>query len=650
MLTHRHLSIAAISSAFALLLAVAAGTLSPAGAATAVAGRTITTSAATGATTVAAARPADAVAGDVMLAIVDVRQTGVTVQPPAGWTLVRQDTASAAGDSLTQAAFTHVVAPTDPSSFAWTWSTAANATLVVATYSGLDQVTPVAASNGATATAGSGATAPSVAPTAASTVLFAAFGNTSGKTFSTPAGMTKRGEATARGAAKIDVAIADQILSSAGETGDRVASTMQASPVMIGQLFVLLPSGTAAPLPTSPPKNTASPAISGTTSVGSTLTGDPGTWSGADSMTYAWLRCDSGGASCSPIAGESGVTYALTSSDAGSTLRFSVTARNTGGVVTAQSAATGTVASPASPPPAPPPPPPPPPPTSTSSVFWSTPIASTATTDSGSAQAVQLIQQAAASQGFLVAAQKWSWPIYHVSSSTAKKSVSMTASWAAAHQMNGVPIPADTVPSPDSDAHVAIIDDSTNCEYDLWQARQNADGSWSAGWGNATLTTGSGWMDYSATGSGQVLTAGTITPQEMQSGTINHALNFSYPYTKSGGPVLPARESDGTHSDAGALPEGAHLQLDPNLDLSSLGLTSWQLTIAKALQTYGMYLTDTGGGVSLYAQERQSYPWGADNYAYLPNNSLLSHLRVLTLPPQYKPSPGPPSSPCATFS
>jgi hypothetical protein len=282
--------------------------------------------------------------------------------------------------------------------------------------------------------------------------------------------------------------------------------------------------------------------------------------------------------------------------------------------------------------------------------FWRDPIPSSATVDPVSAQAVQLIQQAANSQGFLVAAQKWSWPVYHVDSKTPKLSVRMTASWAAKQQLNGVPIPAGAQPSPDADAHLVVIDDSANCEYDLYQARQNADGSWSAGWGNATLTTGSGWLDYSATGSGQALTAGMITPQDMQSGTINHALNFSYPYTRAGGPVLPARESDGTHTDAGALPEGARLQLDPNLDLGALGLSSWQLTIAKALQTYGMYLTDTGGGVSLYAQERQSYPWGADNYAYLPN-SLLSHLRVLSLPAQYKANHrADPASPCATFS
>jgi hypothetical protein len=138
----------------------------------------------------------------------------------------------------------------------------------------------------------------------------------------------------------------------------------------------------------------------------------------------------------------------------------------------------------------------------------------------------------------------------------------------------------------------------------------------------------------------------------MAAGVIKHALKFAFPYTKAGGPVLPAVASDGTHSDAGSLPEGARLQLDPSLDLSSLGLNSWQMVVAKAMQTYGMYLTDTGGGVAIPAQESaqgQSYPWGAGTYQYLPQ-TILSHLRVLKLANQYTPVTPAPTSACGAFS
>ena len=50
-----------------------------------------------------------------------------------------------------------------------------------------------------------------------------------------------------------------------------------------------------------------------------------------------------------------------------------------------------------------------------------------------------------------------------------------------------------------------------------------------------------------------------------------------------------------------------------------------------------MFLADGGGTASLYAQNPQSttvgYPWGDADYPQLPT-SLLSHMRVLTLPAQ----------------
>ena len=51
------------------------------------------------------------------------------------------------------------------------------------------------------------------------------------------------------------------------------------------------------------------------------------------------------------------------------------------------------------------------------------------------------------------------------------------------------------------------------------------------------------------------------------------------------------------------------VRLDPTLDLTTLGLTPYELTIARALQVYGMYLGDNGGnaGVTLDAVNPVSY-------------------------------------------
>lgn len=300
-------------------------------------------------------------------------------------------------------------------------------------------------------------------------------------------------------------------------------------------------------------------------------------------------------------------------------------------------------------------PPPDEPPFYSSSSPWNTPIASGAAIDPNSSAMVNTLVAAGNSQGFLVTWRSWSVPIYYANSTTPKTSVSLTASWAPANTMAGVPIPSNAAPDPSGDGHMMIVDSSTGCEYDFWKARKNTDGTWAADWGNTTYTTNNGIYAYglSARGSGFALGAGLILPNEMNAGQINHALVFSFPSTKSGGPVPSATESDGQTSSTGAIPEGARLQLDPSLDLSTLGLTPWQLTIARVLQTHGMILGDTGGGVSLYAQNPQStsmsYPWPNDTYNYLPT-SLLSRMRVLTIGSQFSPTYKLVPTSCATMS
>jgi hypothetical protein len=93
------------------------------------------------------------------------------------------------------------------------------------------------------------------------------------------------------------------------------------------------------------PVSTSVPSISGTTSVGQTLTASTGAWTpAATSYAYRWLRCDTAGSNCAPIDGAAADTYAVVSADAGSTLRVTVTGTNAYGSSVASSAATAVVA------------------------------------------------------------------------------------------------------------------------------------------------------------------------------------------------------------------------------------------------------------------------------------------------------------------
>jgi hypothetical protein len=101
----------------------------------------------------------------------------------------------------------------------------------------------------------------------------------------------------------------------------------------------------------SGPPNTSPPTISGTTTVGSTLTASPGTWTGTSiTFAYQWLRCDTAGANCSPITNATTTTYVLANEDVGHTLRVAVTATDATGPRTVTSAQTATVTTAPAPP------------------------------------------------------------------------------------------------------------------------------------------------------------------------------------------------------------------------------------------------------------------------------------------------------------
>jgi hypothetical protein len=89
------------------------------------------------------------------------------------------------------------------------------------------------------------------------------------------------------------------------------------------------------------PVNSSPPTIAGTAKVGQTLTAGNGSWSNTpSSFQYQWLRCDSGGGSCIPVANGTLKTYTLVGADAGHTIRVRVTAVNADGSSAARSAAT----------------------------------------------------------------------------------------------------------------------------------------------------------------------------------------------------------------------------------------------------------------------------------------------------------------------
>src|SRR5439155_15842561 len=91
-----------------------------------------------------------------------------------------------------------------------------------------------------------------------------------------------------------------------------------------------------------------------------------------------------------------------------------------------------------------------------------------------------------------------------------------------------------------------------------------------------------------------------FTADELQAGAINHAIRFILPNARiqAGVYVRPATHAGGP-TGQGMPPYGARLRLRPDYPLASLPDEGTRI-IARALQRYGMILTD-GGNIALTA-------------------------------------------------
>jgi len=246
--------------------------------------------------------------------------------------------------------------------------------------------------------------------------------------------------------------------------------------------------------------------------------------------------------------------------------------------------------------------------------FWNTPISGTAQTAGNSAALVSYLAAHATSPSLSIG--EWSVPVAEAHPSDPSYSVPCTMYGCTLGAFGPFRIPVTAHADPSSDGHLAVIDPSSNREWDMWQAKSSG-GSWSASAGAAVSTAASG-VAPAGTASGDAanfpLLGGLIRPEEIAQGHIDHALVFGLPGVGSGAPVCPATHNAGTSSDPNALREGTHVQLDPSIDVSSLPIPAYAKVVARAMQVYGMYLRDSSGALGVYAENplgRGYNPWPA---------------------------------------
>ncbi|HEY1449694.1 MAG TPA: hypothetical protein VGF47_01975 [Solirubrobacteraceae bacterium] len=195
---------------------------------------------------------------------------------------------------------------------------------------------------------------------------------------------------------------------------------------------------------------------------------------------------------------------------------------------------------------------------------------------------------------------------------------------ALAKAFRAVPLPSTAQPAVGTDGELVVWQPSTDRMWEFWRL-SNLGGAWSAQWGGAMrdVSRNSGvygrsvWPGaapwWGATASSLPLVGGLVTLEDLRAGKIEHALAISVPNVRAGLFMFPAHRTDGTSSSPLSLSEGAHLRLDPTLDLRALHLPRLSLMLAEAAQRYGVYVRDRSPNVGFYGQDPT--PTGVNPYA-----------------------------------
>ncbi len=267
--------------------------------------------------------------------------------------------------------------------------------------------------------------------------------------------------------------------------------------------------------------------------------------------------------------------------------------------------------------------------------FWNKPIPEDAEADPRSDYWISLLKQEPTREYFGISFMKWTIPVYEADSTTPvyeiKKhylSEEEKVTWDTERETFGhgpgfdyVPVPKNAEPDPEEDSHLAIIDRQRKIAWDMWGFRKLPDGTFESKTGMKYPLDGDGTFkteDFDikngesihfhgpSRAAGVPAFAGLIMYEEVMEGEIRHKLSCATRYNAFQEFVYPASWTDGFVE--GGIPEGAVIQLDPNLDLTPFNLTREETVIAKALQKYGMVIVDVAQGQPIYAEGLWGHP------------------------------------------
>lgn len=244
--------------------------------------------------------------------------------------------------------------------------------------------------------------------------------------------------------------------------------------------------------------------------------------------------------------------------------------------------------------------------------FWNSRIPRYPSENQGSDIIVGSVASQASSSGVVFDTANAAAPIYAAEVSTPTVVVLPSGcNGAAGHAAlatawQAVPIPFYAQPSAGPDRRMVVYQSSTATIWEFDQMHQS-NGQWYACNGGkitgVNVSNGSFSGTSGALRSGLAMMGGQITVSDINRGFIGHTMGLGLP-SVGGGAVWPASASVST---GGSVPVGTRLQLDPSLDVGSLGLSPFAQLVAKTAQTYGFVVWGSASKVTVYGEGENSF-------------------------------------------